>query len=350
MKMIQNIFLIILGIIISLALIEVLLSIFPQLLPHDVLVYKQYIIRDSELMSKMKPNVNLTLLNGENQTYTFNTISLGFDGIGFRDDGINAGKTLSIVLGDSFAWGSGVNSSDNWVEILESTSELDVVNMGMFGYTTYNELKLFNKYGLKLKPKIVFLAFYSNDVIDNYQVQRIFDLGPLYHLHSFAFEYSNIYKWFSIKKGIRGIIATHKNNTFCFGNYCDEYQFPIIERYSKENQVGMLLTKKYLGEMADITKENNITLVIILIPSKELIFYDKLGLDDKIYKKNYPISDLMQFCIMNNLKCIDLTKLLAEEFEKGNKIFISKDGHFTAYVNQIVAKEVKRYLIENRLI
>lgn len=347
MKMMQNIAMVIFGIIISFVFIEVLLYVFPQLLPHDIFTYRQFVSRDFELVHKLRPNANITLYNGEKQAYALTTTSLGFDNIGFRDDGINAGKTLSIALGDSFTLGLGVNGSEAWPEILEQRSNLDVVNMGMFAHATYNEFKVLEKYGLKLNPKIVFLTFYTNDVVDNYLVQRNFDFGPLYYLHSFAVEHSNIYKWFSIE---RGLAQAAVNNTFCFGEYCDNYKLSVLEDGLRENQVGIALTKKYMSQIADIAKQSNITLVIILIPSIELVYYDKLGLDGAIYKKDYPVSDLVEFCRERGFTCIDLTRRLKEEVESNNKIFISNDGHLNAYGNEVIADEIQKYLIENKIV
>jgi len=348
MTMIKNIFIIIFGIFLALIFIEFLLSLFPQLLPNNILIYKQMVSRDFDLVHKLKPDAKIMLLNGENKSYTMNTLSLGFGGIGFRDDGINSNKILSIALGDSFTLGLGTNISDVWTEVLERDTDLDVVNMGMFAHSTYNELKLLERYGLKLNPKIVFLGLYANDISDNYLIQRNFNFGLLYALHSLAFEYSNIYKLYSIKRGLE--FKPNNNHSFCFGNYCDVYQFSMLENDSEENKIGIALTKKHLIEMVNIAKQNNIIFVIILIPSKELVYYDQLGIDESIYKKGYPIYELATFCIENKLSCIDLTKRLVDEVGKNNKIFISNDGHLNEYGNKVVAEEVQNFLIENNLI
>lgn len=75
------------------------------------------------------------------------------------------GKYRILVLGDSFAWGFGVRDNEVFSQVLESLSpDVEVINMGVSGYGTDQELLLYTEEGYKYQPDLVILAFFSNDL------------------------------------------------------------------------------------------------------------------------------------------------------------------------------------------
>jgi hypothetical protein len=74
-----------------------------------------------------------------------------------------------IVLGDSFVDGYSVQVQDRLTEVLETNlgSQFEVVNLGVAGYSTDQELLLLEEEGWKYQPDLVVLAFYYNDVWGN---------------------------------------------------------------------------------------------------------------------------------------------------------------------------------------
>ena len=91
----------------------------------------------------------------------------------FRDDEVAIPKapgTLRVlVLGDSIAYGEAVDRDATFPNRLEDLLQqrfagAEVVNSGVMGYTTYNELQYYLTSGRELDPDIVVLAFCMNDV------------------------------------------------------------------------------------------------------------------------------------------------------------------------------------------
>jgi GDSL-like lipase/acylhydrolase family protein len=74
-----------------------------------------------------------------------------------------------VVLGDSFADGYTVQVEDRFTEVLESNlgPHYEVINLGVAGYSTDQELLLLGQEGWKWEPDLVVLAFYFNDVWGN---------------------------------------------------------------------------------------------------------------------------------------------------------------------------------------
>lgn len=74
-----------------------------------------------------------------------------------------------LVLGDSFAWGYGVEESERFSQLLEQSLGVEVINAGVSGYSTDQELLWYKNEGIKYETDLVILVVAGNDVGDNDQ-------------------------------------------------------------------------------------------------------------------------------------------------------------------------------------
>lgn len=74
-----------------------------------------------------------------------------------------------LVLGDSFAWGYGVEESERFSQLLETKLGVEVINAGVSGYSTDQELLWYKNEGIKYETDLVVLVIAGNDVGDNEQ-------------------------------------------------------------------------------------------------------------------------------------------------------------------------------------
>jgi lysophospholipase L1-like esterase len=72
-----------------------------------------------------------------------------------------------LVLGDSFAWGYGVEEAERFSQRLEKSLDVEVINAGVSGYSTDQELIWYRNEGIKYEPDLVLLVLAGNDVGDN---------------------------------------------------------------------------------------------------------------------------------------------------------------------------------------
>ena len=72
-----------------------------------------------------------------------------------------------LVLGDSFAWGYGVEETERFSQLLEDALDVEVINAGVSGYSTDQELLWYQNEGIKYETDLVILVVAGNDVGDN---------------------------------------------------------------------------------------------------------------------------------------------------------------------------------------
>jgi len=89
-----------------------------------------------------------------------------------------------LVLGDSFAWGYGVEESERFSQVLEKSLDVEVINASVSGYSTDQELLWYRNEGIKYETDLVILVIAGNDVGDNEQQL----VSTIYYKPKFAIE------------------------------------------------------------------------------------------------------------------------------------------------------------------
>lgn len=78
------------------------------------------------------------------------------------------GRYRILVLGDSYVFGHGVDEEETFCSLVAARlPESEVLNFGVVGYSTDQELMLLRDRGLRYRPDLVILGLYRNDILDN---------------------------------------------------------------------------------------------------------------------------------------------------------------------------------------
>lgn len=79
-------------------------------------------------------------------------------------------KKRVLILGDSFVWGFGVEADERFSDVVQQEQgNLEVINAGVSGWSTDQELIWLEEKGLSYAPDLVILLLYQNDLTDNLQ-------------------------------------------------------------------------------------------------------------------------------------------------------------------------------------
>ena len=166
-NIIGNIALVIISTMIALAISEIgLRIIYPQ---SPTVFYQPHPVLGWELI----PNKEGTAYGN---VFEYQT-GIKINSLGLRDDELdlsNKDKKTILVLGDSYTFSQAVEKNETFVEKLQNqlsltlNKEVEVINAGRNGYGTAQELLLYRELSEKgLKPDLVFLMFFTNDILNN---------------------------------------------------------------------------------------------------------------------------------------------------------------------------------------
>ncbi len=354
-KIISNILAVLFGFFLSIIIGELIVRVF---FPEDGRCYNFDIN-----YSNFSPHIYKTQKN-TSDVYTYlyrtndkRTYKVSFNSKGLRDvehEYKKAKNTFRILgLGDSFTWGTGVELKNTYLKLLERMlnreirNKVETINAGIPGWGTAQELIFFKEEGYKYNPDLVTLGFYVfNDYLDNtllglYKIKNkklIRSIPPSLpypiSLREFLFNSNSIFApGFYIKKSFFLKSITNRiNNLTSFSSY-----FSIDPDY----YLGNLL----IEELSNEVKKHNAKFLLIVIPSSPV---HSRELSEVEPSKNY--KELIRCCKKLKINYLDLYPVLKTNYEKLDSFFIPADGHFTIEGNQLVAKEMFKYIIASGLL
>ena len=130
------------------------------------------VVRDPDLGWRCRPGFRMRAIGPSLNSPVFR-YSVALNRRGLRDVDHPYEKphgTIRIAcLGDSFVWGWGVDDGETFADRLERElgPEVEVVNLGVPGYSTDQELLCFLEEGKKYRPDLVLLGYVLNDAEGN---------------------------------------------------------------------------------------------------------------------------------------------------------------------------------------
>lgn len=323
-----------------------------------------------------------TLASNVNSTHSLKEFDVSFktNSYGLRDMEYPE-KTKKdyrvLVLGDSFTMGWGVEQVEVFTEVLENDfmknkpydCNIEVLNGGVYGYGTVEELMFLEKKGLKLKPDLVFLSFFiGNDIFENLDAyKKFFDtngerfpkrmsltISMVRFIRAHSMVYNFLMARFRNMKFFRNFYNT-QTILFDAGEPRDE-----IELYEKSRQDSINnywnITKEIILKIKSICDDNHIKMVLLTIPSKAQVYKEqwadisgKLGIteDSDI---ELPDKILENICKENGIYYCRLLDMLQEAGKKDKDLYFKLDRHWKAPCHEIVGNYLYGYFLKERLI
>ncbi|TEU21937.1 MAG: hypothetical protein E3J21_01150 [Anaerolineales bacterium] len=357
--------------------VEIILRIFPVLLPAPIRaapkaslldIFKRDPLRiaDSELVYRYRSKVVTTALNEDGEIVEYRTISLGFPDVGFRDDGLDEEKEFRVVvLGDSFTQGGAVNLDDTWVEQLEQQTKADLINLGVGGYGTVQERILLERYGMKLEPDLVILALFTgNDFGDNGTYEGRVTKRVDERLKRFFGRYFYSYEMLKYMVGRSGgnphLPKTEKLNDEELAYESTELKlvFHIPHFFSLEKgdrfewiSKGAELATENILRIQEMCDEREIEFLVLICPSKEQVYWDMvktLLAEPERYDPDWPNSLIERLGTESGIHVLDLTPVFRAH--SGDQIYFTEDTHWNVEGNRLAAEATYNYLVENGLL
>ncbi len=265
------------------------------------------------------PDKDLPFVNFPNKEGTFYGVRVKINSQGFRCNEFSpektAGKKRIVVLGDSLVFGWGVAQKDTIPQVLENklnsgAERYEVLNMGVGNYNSTMEVEFFKKKGLALRPDMVILVYFVNDVEP---IPRLSKLG--YQIKSRSYLLAILFDRY-VK------LRSRLNTNYRWCNY-------YLSLYNP-GAPALADNRAALKELAGLCRENHIPLLIASYPELH-------QLDD------YPLSVATDYIrgltAEVGVPFVDLRPRLAAEDPKSLWVSV-EDTHGNAKACRIVAEEI----------
>ena len=227
-----------------------------------------------------------------------------------------------LVLGDSYVWGYGVSDQEVFTEVLESnfqqaSRKIQVINTGVSGWGTDQQLLYLVRDGLKYQPDIVLLAFFIvNDPKNNM-------CSVQYGINKPVFMNLNLQ--------IRNLPVPRKPP--------DD-----LDKGIRTKANGYDLTVRIIEEIANRCGEAGAELVIMKFG--RFVFPDHPDMDEHEADIVERISRLKDKALYLDLDdAFDNRSITPEQLVAGND-----DGHWNAFGHRIVAAIVQEFLESESLL
>ena len=262
-----------------------------------------------------------------------NTSAGRFDAWGFRNRLVPQTSDI-VAIGDSYTYGNTAVMEDLWPYVVGRLSGRQVYNMALGGYGPNQYLNLLKTRAVKLKPRTIIIGLYMGDDFEN-AFLITYGLGHWAYLRALPAEEVKFDIW-----EVPSAASWHNKVRLWLSRNSIIYQLvfhgPILGRFQGEVQImnahrlssaatslsipeknileaflpkgillrldqssesvreGMRITFKLLAEMNEISRQNQAQFIVVVIPTKEMVFAEYLE-----HNSSLPLSDVLDRLLYN---------------------------------------------------
>jgi len=316
-----------------------------------------------------------------------------FDRWGFRNRKVP--ETVDIVaVGDSHTYGNTARMVDAWPYVLGGLTGRQVYNMSLGGYGPNQYFYLSKTKALSLKPKMIIWGLYMGDDFENafsitygldywaylrnLPLQKveanIWEIRPpSWHrdLRNWLSRHSVIYQ-LAFHSGFGGKVQGEfqiKNAAQLYPGLATSLIIPeknILEAFrpkgvlfglDQENpnvREGMRITFELLKKTSEICQQNHIQFLVVVIPTKEMVFSEYLEhnpklplsdvLDKLIFNERLARAQMFKFMTDNNISYVDSLPALKRSVGQELYARTAADMHPSKNGYRVIAGAVAEHL------
>jgi len=342
-KIISNIILSIFILIIMLILLEIFLNLFPKFTFYYIYPSELFENAEAPLDFRMTPNF-IGRMVGE---YDID-IKINSNGLRDYEHEQTSNNFRILALGDSFAFGQGVDINDTFLSIIEKQLDVEIIKAGVPAYGQDNQLHYFITKGKNYNPDMIIIFYFLNDNNDNNGfTDRKVAYGDLVQKH--RYETLTNWKLYTYTKLFRTETLRLIRQTFSnIASYFDKNEKTAASEYNIFLKSQTKESKEWI-KTASLFKEfkkiAGSKLLIVYVPDKKQIypekFKDYFDINTDVDNPNKVLKNVSETL---NISYIDVTKEMRNL--KINNLYFKYDPHFNENGHKLFATLVGNELIK----
>lgn len=328
------------------------------------------ISENRDIVYELKPDSKVTMREDRKPVhYSINSL-------GFRDDEMQKEKNENqfriLAVGDSVTFGFGIEAEDRYTDKLEEmlnnqlrgTTQYQVINTGVGGWSLYNEAAFLKSRGMELEPDLVIVGFCYNDVnepgqdFETHTFERLGDLPwGIFPNPEQAYAF-NRWKIRPDKIGFEAVFLTYALRYSAFISWLQlridyalhperyenlrpfDYQISLL---SNSETVEWNWLKKQFREMKSTCEKAGVPCMVIIFPVSYQV-------DDPPGKSDRPVKLLTEFLEEEGFYVYNPIPVLKRHSE--SELYISEHDytHLNPYAHNILAENLLKQLKEWNLL
>jgi len=320
----------------------------------------------------------------------------GFDKWGFRNRGVP--ETVDIVaVGDSHTYGNTAKMVESWPFVLGQLTGRSVYNMSLGGYGPNQYFYLSNTKAFTLKPRMIIWGLYMGDDfegaysmtygLDHWAYLRALPAqkvdpnvweeepfsGPSWHkqIRLWLSRHSVLYQLVfhtSLGGRIKGDVQI-RNAAELYPGLATSLIIPekniseafrpvgILKGLDLENpsiREGMRITFELMKEMNETCRQNHVQFMVVVIPTKEMVFSEYLDhnskiplddvIDDLLVNERVALQQTFTFLTDSNIPYVDPLPALKKSVSQGLYASSAGDMHPNKNGYRVIAEAVSEAL------
>jgi hypothetical protein len=266
------------------------------------------------------------------------------------------GTKRILFLGDSFTIGYGVRYEDRFSELISRKLPFgtEVINMGMWGYSTDQELLLYSEIGQKFDPDILVLSMFLDDLFCTHLVSV--NQGR-YIKPKFTVTGDGVLELENtpvpdnngssvLLNMIRSRIGVIKNRLNVGREFAERNWFSVFDK-AYVRGIGYYLSLRIVDELHAMAKEKGMPFLLVLIPYKDQLMEKEIHAQNEGYvgipphrlDLRLPQKVVTHYCQKKGIPVLDLLPVFQEESQR-TKLFFDRDLHWTKEGHQVAAHAI----------
>lgn len=301
-------------------------------------------VRDDSLGHSLRSG-NVIIERTPEFTATYITNSQGFRDRAVYCDTVPDGRTRILLVGDSFAFGQGVDYGDAWPMLLEnglrsSGRDVEIIKAGVPAYDTRTEVLQMRELVGRFHPDVVMMAFLPNDLFTNLPTEDSSEA-----MRRAVRETEETVAQVRAEKSVHLHLVTFAERVVMSADYlyCALYAITPRKGYFatplSEHVQAQLRTTRALLEMAKaICERSGARFLVVSIPQQFQVLYVSDNLEMEGIDPGWIDQEFARHAEANGYTWLPTLAALVEAYKgNGRDLYYRLDGHLTAEGNNVLA-------------